>query len=91
MFRKDLIERLTGDMVPVGVLARELDVRPQELADHLAHVRRTLAHERRRLVVTPAECRKCHFRFDEDKLRKPSRCPACKSTWIREPSVGVGA
>lgn len=89
MFRKDLIDRLTGDSVPVSTLARELDVHPKELAEHLQHVRRSLAHEPRRLVVHPAECRKCHFRFDEDKLRKPSRCPSCKGTWIREPSVGI--
>lgn len=89
MFRKDLIDRLTGTSIPVSTLARELEVRPKELTQHLEHIKRTLEHDPRRLVVTPAECRKCHFRFGEDKLGKPSRCPSCKSTWILEPTVGV--
>ncbi|MFW5875700.1 MAG: transcriptional regulator [Myxococcota bacterium] len=89
MYRKDLIDRLTGASVPVSTLARELEVPTKELAEHLGHIQKSLEHDPRDLVVTPAECRKCHFRFGEDKLRKPGRCPSCKSTWIREPSVGV--
>ena len=42
-----------------------------------------------RAVVERAECRKCGFRFDEDKITKPGKCPECRETWIREPRVGL--
>ncbi|MFW6067877.1 MAG: transcriptional regulator [Myxococcota bacterium] len=89
MFRKELIERLEGPPLSIAALARELQVKPKALAEELEHVRRTLAHDPRTLVVLPAECRKCGFTFDPDKLTKPGKCPQCKGTWIQEPHVQV--
>jgi predicted Zn-ribbon and HTH transcriptional regulator len=42
-------------------------------------------------AISPAQCRKCRFEFGTDKLRKPSRCPKCKSTWLTEPLIQIRA
>jgi predicted Zn-ribbon and HTH transcriptional regulator len=42
-----------------------------------------------RVVVEPARCKACGYLFGEEKLSKPSRCPACKSTWLFEPLIRV--
>ena len=39
--------------------------------------------------VIPARCKSCDFVFDEDKLSKPSRCPACKGTRLFEPMLQI--
>jgi len=89
VFRKELLERLRGRMVPLSELARAEGVRPKDLESELQHLEKTLRHEGMRLVVEPAECRKCGFRFERRKLHRPGRCPKCRSTWIEEPLVGV--
>jgi hypothetical protein len=40
--------------------------------------------------VTPAECRKCGFVFQKrEKLKKPGKCPICRSESIEEPLFGI--
>jgi len=42
-----------------------------------------------RVVVQPARCRGCGFTFDEDKLSKPGKCPACRGTRLFEPQISI--
>lgn len=89
MFRKALAEFLTGEPITVAELARAAGVPVKEVALDLTHLARSLKRTDRRLVVTPATCRKCAFAFGEDKLTRPGKCPMCKGTWITEPRVAV--
>jgi predicted Zn-ribbon and HTH transcriptional regulator len=89
VFRRELLELLRGRMLPLSEIARLEKTRVQDLADDLEHLRKSLRHEGKRLVVEPAACQKCGFLFTKGKLTKPGRCPKCKSTWIDEPRVGV--
>ena len=34
-------------------------------------------------------CRACGFEFDEDKLSKPGKCPACRASRIFEPQISL--
>jgi len=37
-----------------------------------------------------AQCKKCEFKFEErSKIRKPSKCPKCKSEWIMAPLFSI--
>lgn len=68
--------------------ARELSqlhsVSEKELFGHLEHLRTTFG---KRFIVNPSECRKCGFVFRQDKhIKKPSKCPSCKGTWLSDPS-----
>lgn len=41
------------------------------------------------VVVEPAKCKSCGFVFDEDKLTRPGKCPACRESRIVEPLIRV--
>lgn len=89
MFRKDLIALLRHGPMTVTQIARLVGETPGDLAEDLEHVRRSLKHTSDAMVVAPARCRKCDFEFDTGKLRKPSKCPQCHSTWLTEPQVSI--
>ena len=71
--------------------ARELSqaagIREKDVAEHLGHLSRSLAHRRERLAVEPAACIACGYRFAErSRLTRPGACPRCRSTRI-DPQV----
>src|SRR5215831_6048106 len=89
MFRKDLIEKLLGNSMTIGQIARLVDESPARVADDLNHLFRSLKHTEYKIVVEPARCRSCGFEFSGEKLTKPSKCPECHSTWLLEPRIEV--
>ena len=89
MQRTLLLEWLGTRASTVPELAQRAGRRPDEIVEDLRHLRLSLVHKGARLVVEPAQCKQCGFRFSEDKVRKPGRCPECKATWISEPTFRV--
>ena len=89
MFRKGLIPLLLDHPMTVVEIAGQLGVSPRDVVDDVQHLLRSLEHSDYTAVVTPAQCRKCEFTFEESKLKKPERCPACRGTWIEPPRVFV--
>lgn len=53
----------------------------------LRHAIRSAQAQGHRVEVIPARCKSCDFVFGEEKLSKPSRCPACKGTRLYEPML----
>jgi transcriptional regulator len=88
-FRKDLLSLLTDQPRSVSWLARELGLRRGDVESDLRHALRSARAAGARIDVLPARCRSCGFTFDEDKLSKPGRCPACRGTRILEAQVLV--
>ena len=79
--RRELLSLLDGHTSPIGELSRELGVSERELYGHLAKL-----HEVNRIAIIPAKCMKCGYRYEHrTKIRKPSKCPNCKSTYIKQP------
>jgi predicted Zn-ribbon and HTH transcriptional regulator len=70
-------------------LARELGLRRGEVEEDLRHAIRSARAAGERVVITPARCRQCGFEFDQEKLSKPGKCPACRGTRILEPQVSI--
>lgn len=89
MFRKDLIELLLNRPTGLAEIARLLDLSPRDVEDDLHHLHKSLRHTEYKLVIHPAHCRKCGFKFHDDKLHKPGKCPLCHETWIEEPRLEV--
>ena len=89
MFRKDLIPMLLDRWMTVNEISREAEQPGKETADDLEHLLKSLKHTEYVAEIAPATCRKCGFEFDKDKLRKPSKCPKCKETWISEPRIRI--
>lgn len=89
IYRRDLLALLEREPMSVNEIARLMEVPPADVQDDLQHLLKSLRHTGQRIEVQPAHCRKCGFRFKEDKLRKPGRCPICKGSWISEPKIAV--
>jgi predicted Zn-ribbon and HTH transcriptional regulator len=67
-------------------------VREKDVAEHLGHLARSLPHDGERLVVEPASCVACGYRFsDRGRLTRPGACPSCRSTRIDPPVFRIEA
>jgi hypothetical protein len=67
-------------------LSAAVGIREKDVADHLEHVERSARGRGERLVVEPASCADCGFRFEgRSRLTKPGACPECRSTRIDPP------
>jgi transcriptional regulator len=91
MFRKYLIDLLTNEPRSVSSVARELGLRRAHVEDDLRHAIRSARAQGQKVQVLPARCKTCDFVFGEEKLSKPSRCPACKGTRLFEPMIRISA
>ena len=87
MFRRQLVELLSQGPRSASSLAREMGLRRGDIEDELRHALRSAAAAGSRVVVIPARCKDCGFTFGEDRLLKPSRCPACKGSRLYEPMI----
>lgn len=73
----------------VSWLARELGLQRGAVEEDLRHAIRSARAAGERVVIEPAKCKQCGFLFDSDRLSKPGKCPACRSTRIFEPLVSI--
>ena len=89
VFRKHLLDILSVAPRSVSSLARELGLKRVDIEQDLRHLIRTARAAGHLVVVEPARCRACGFLFDEHKLTKPGKCPACRSTWMHEAQVSI--
>lgn len=80
---------LLGRWMTVNEISREVEQPGKATLDDLEHLLKSLKHTEYEATVAPARCRKCGFEFGTDKLRKPSKCPKCKDTWISEPRIKI--
>ena len=87
MARKQLIPLLLDHPMTVSEIARATVQSPGEVASDLEHLLLSLKHTEYKPIIEVATCKKCGFEFGDDKLRKPSKCPKCKATWITEPRI----
>ncbi|HEY6361783.1 MAG TPA: hypothetical protein VIX63_11800 [Vicinamibacterales bacterium] len=88
-FRRHLIDLLSSEPRSVSSLARQLETTPSNIEDDLRHALRSARAAGHVIEVIPARCKRCDFVFSEEKLAKPSRCPACKATRLYEPMIRI--
>ena len=89
MFRRALIDVLSHEPRSVSSIAREMGLRRGDLEDDLRHALRSARAAGHQIEIIPARCKSCDFVFGNDKLTKPSRCPACKATRLFEPLIRI--
>ncbi len=89
--RERIIELLTATEEPmdIGEIARELGLDPREAAsiyEDLEHIAHSLKNSGFVLLVQPPTCKSCGYVFrDLKRLKKPSKCPRCRSERIYPP------
>jgi predicted Zn-ribbon and HTH transcriptional regulator len=87
--RKQLMDVLSREPRSVSSLAREMGLSRGDVEDALRHMLRSARAAGHRIIVVPAQCRSCGFVFDDDRLTRPGKCPACRNSRIHEPQIGV--
>jgi hypothetical protein len=87
--RKDLIALLGAEPRSVSAIARDLGLTRGDAEENLRHAIRSAEAAGYRVLILPARCRACGFTFDEWKLSKPGRCPACRGTRLYEPQIAI--
>lgn len=79
--RQELIENLKERPHSLSDLSKAVGRSEKEIADQLSHIQKTVS-----LKIDPASCIACGFEFHQrQRLKKPSRCPNCKSNRISNP------
>jgi len=87
--RERIAERLRGETLTAGAIAREFGIQAAEALTHVEHIARTLEGTEETLLVAPPECDDCGFDGFDDLVNRPSRCPDCKSENVVEPAFRV--
>lgn len=88
-FRKDLRTVLATTRRSVSSIARELGLKRRNVKEDLRHAIRSARAAGHHVMIEPARCRACGFTFGEEKLSKPGKCPACRSTWLYEAQISI--
>jgi predicted Zn-ribbon and HTH transcriptional regulator len=84
--RERIRRELASGELGVRDLSQRLAATEREIADAIPHVARSVEASGGRLVVSPAACAACGFRFEgRSRAGKPSRCPECRATRIGAP------
>ena len=88
--RREIVSAIEGRALSAREISGIVRIPEKAVCDHISHIQRTVNKMGRRLIVTPAECRKCGFSFNKrEKLKKPGKCPVCRAETIKEPLFSI--
>lgn len=88
--RQKIISVLEGQTLSAKDISADVMVSEKEVYEHLEHIQRTCNKRERNLIIIPAQCKKCGFVFRKrDRLKKPGKCPVCRSELIQEPLFSI--
>ncbi len=88
--RHKIILLLVGKTLSAKEISADVRVSEKGVYEHLEHIQKTINKKEHNLIITPAVCKKCGFIFRKrDRLKKPSKCPVCRSEIIQEPLFSV--
>jgi len=84
--RREIIAAIDGRALSAREISGMVSIPEKAVYDHISHIQRTFDKKDQRVVITPAECKKCGFVFKKrEKLKKPGKCPICRAETIQEP------
>jgi predicted Zn-ribbon and HTH transcriptional regulator len=89
VFRRQLIDMLAEQPRSVSSIARELGLKRGDVEDDFHHLIRSARAAGHLVHIEPARCRICGFVFDDRRLAKPSKCPACRGSRILEAQISL--
>lgn len=85
--REKIAEMLKEEAWSLLDLAKSFSEHIKVIEDDIVHIRKSLSASYK-LKQVPAKCEICDYAFKErKKLKKPSRCPKCKSERIGQPLI----
>ena len=88
--RHEIISLIEGNALSAKEISGSVRVSEKEVYDHLAHIQKTVSKQGDKLKVISAECNKCGFQFKKrERLKKPGKCPVCRSESISAPLFSI--
>lgn len=89
--RQQLTYLLTQDSYTALELSRPSHLSERQVEDHLAHIIRSLKRESSlQFVMEEPKCLDCGYAFrNRTRLKRPSRCPRCRSEAISYPRFSI--
>jgi predicted Zn-ribbon and HTH transcriptional regulator len=88
--RQEIRTFLEGPPATIREISQAVRASEKEVLGHLEHLERSLSGKGIKFIISPAECEKCGFVFQKRKrLKKPGRCPLCRSSAVCEPLFSV--
>lgn len=89
--RQAIVSLLTGKTLSAREISGIVRISEKEVYEHLEHIRKGIHHSGQRVIITPAMCRRCGFVFKKrDRLKRPGKCPVCRSEMVTEPLFSIG-
>ena len=90
--RREILSLLKANELSAKAISAEVGISEKEVYEHLDHIRKSIGKGERGFIIKPAVCRKCGFLFRKrDRLKKPGRCPVCRSETIDEPLFSISS
>lgn len=84
--RQSILDCLKERPATARDLSALVQIREKDVVPHLEHLEKSLRRSSQRLLIEPAECLECGFRFEERRrLSRPSACPRCRCQRIDPP------
>ena len=88
--RQEIVSLLESRTLSAKEISVEIRVSEKEVYNHLEHIQKTFTKRGQHFTVIPSSCKKCGFVFRKrDRLKKPGKCPVCRSESILEPSFTI--
>ncbi len=85
--RQSILACLEEGPLTARELSALVSIREKDVAPHLEHLEKSVRRSGKRLVIEPAECLQCGFRFEKRRrFSKPSACPRCRCQRIDSPT-----
>jgi predicted Zn-ribbon and HTH transcriptional regulator len=84
--RQSILDCLEEGPATARELSALVRIREKDVGPHLEHLGKSLRRSGKQLVIEPAECLQCGFRFEKRRrFTKPSACPRCRCQRIDPP------
>ena len=88
--RQEIISVLVKRTLSAREISAEVGISEKEVVDHLGHIRIAVRKSKERLMIIPAECKSCGFKFKKrERLTKPGKCPICRYKHIQDPHFSI--
>jgi predicted Zn-ribbon and HTH transcriptional regulator len=88
--RQQIMALLIEREMSARELSQAIGIREKEVYEHLPHIARSVAVQKKRLIIQPAHCLACGYVFrDRKRFTRPSRCPRCKKSHLDEPKYQI--
>ena len=88
--RQQMIALLSDKEMDARELSQTMGIREKEVHDHLPHIARSVAAQKKKLTIQPVTCLACGYVFKERKrFTRPGRCPRCKKSHLDQPKYRI--